>query len=389
MPTTLLRALLMLLVVAMAAGGCRSVCTETATGPYGVPGAAGLERAVRSVRVVHAGELHDDLAQHRFQLELLRTMVDDARRDGGAPVLLGMEMFQRPYQAHLDDYVAGRIDECEMLRRTEYFTRWKFDHTYYAPLWQFAREHGVRVVALNAEASIVTAVRMGGIAKLTPEQRAGIAAEIDLSVPAHRERTVGVLQRVHPMPEEAMQTWYEAMTTWDETMAESAARALEAAGPRSRMLVVAGSQHVQEWTGIPDRITRRMPEVDSIVVVMRTEGRFDPAEKGRELGDFQGVLGPVAGQAQRRLGGGRGGAAEPQGLRVESVAEFTSAAVAGIAVDDIVTHVGGRPVTDIVDLRYVLERASIGDTLPVRLLRDGRPVVVQLTLHPPPPPPAG
>ncbi len=390
MRTKLLRAAAGALVIVVAAAGCRSLRPRSASaGPYDAPGAAGVEAAVRAARIVHAGEFHDDAAHHAFQLELLRTMVDDARREGGAPVLLGMEMYQRPYQRHLDDYVAGRIDEREMLRRTEYFTRWKFDHTLYAPLWQFAREHGVRVVALNAEASVVSAVRMRGIANLTPEQRGEIAAEIDLSNAAHRERTVGVLQRVHPMPDEAMQTWYEAMTTWDETMAESAALAMLAAGPDSRMLVVAGSQHLQGWNGIPDRITRRVPDATTTLVVLRTVDRIDPSESAADLGDFLVILPPVVSDAPRRLGVVLATEPEPQGLFVESVAPGSNARTAGIEADDIITHVAGARITDLVDLRYVLDRQRIGATVTVRLLRGAERVEVELTFAPPPAMPVG
>jgi uncharacterized iron-regulated protein len=32
-----------------------------------------------------------------------------------------MEMFQRPFQKTLDDYIKGAIDEREFLKNTEYF----------------------------------------------------------------------------------------------------------------------------------------------------------------------------------------------------------------------------------------------------------------------------
>ena len=58
--------------------------------------------------------------------------------DGHPRLAIGLEMFQRPFQPHLDDYVAGRIGIDELLARTEYFDRWRYDARLYAPIFEFA-----------------------------------------------------------------------------------------------------------------------------------------------------------------------------------------------------------------------------------------------------------
>lgn len=53
-------------------------------------------------------------------------------------------------------------------------------------------------------------------------------------------------------------THQTAQTLWDEYMAESASNYIRSAGAGSRMVVMAGSNHIQNRYGVPDRITRRL-----------------------------------------------------------------------------------------------------------------------------------
>ena len=312
-------AFLSVVVAALGLTACRSVHTVPAQ-PLGAPPKVVVERtgaeldaAVDRARVVCFGELHAQRPVQTFARDVLARMASR-----GGPVLLGMEMFQRPCQQPLDDYVAGKIDEREMLRRTEYFTRWKYDHTMYAPLWRFARANGIRIVALNPDAAIATKIGRQGLSSLTAEERAGVAADIDLGNVIHRERIMGVFEGVHKMPPAMLENYYDAMTTWDETMGESAARALAAAGPRARMLVVAGRGHIEEYTGVPARITKRVPGLRTVNIVCAVArspatGAVPPAAVAGEdederdvapiqLGDFVVEL-PAAGPGEApRLG---------------------------------------------------------------------------------------
>lgn len=347
-----------LLLAALALVACRSHrpprSLPLADPPRAVTmrGADELERAVDGARVVCVGEFHDQLSHHRFQRDVLQRVAAS-----GAPTLLGMEMFQRPAQQHLDDYVAGRIDEREMLRRTEWFTRWGADHTVYAPLWRFCRAHGVRVVALNADRDITRKVNRQGLDALTPAERSAIASEIDLDVAEHRRRVMGVFTGgVHPMPEDALERMYQAMTVWDETMAESAARALVDAGPSSRMVIVAGAGHVQEWSGIPARLARRVRGLTPLVVICRAPGtEMDDDGLPWDLADFVVRMPDDAATDTPKLGVKfREGT-----LTVDEIVPGGNAARIGLGAGDTILKVSKGDgmlidVRDLVDLRWVL-----------------------------------
>jgi len=68
-------------------------------------------------------------------------------------------------------------------------------------------------------------------------------------------------------------------------------------------------------------------------------------------------------------------------LRIESILEGSPASKAGLAVDDVVTHVNGRKVTaaDLFALREQMKQA--GKVLEITATRAGKPIVVRLKLE--------
>src|SRR5205814_3882935 len=65
--------------------------------------------------LICVGESHDSELCHRVQLQIIKALhASDAR------IGVGMEMFQRPYQEALDQFIKGEIGEEEMLKATEY-----------------------------------------------------------------------------------------------------------------------------------------------------------------------------------------------------------------------------------------------------------------------------
>ena len=102
-----------------------------------------------SARVVYVGEIHDDYAHHLAQLAVIKQL---HRRH--PDLAIGMEMFQQPYERHLEAFIAGELDEQEMLRRTEWFDRWRYDYRLYKPVLDYAREHGLSVIALNVSTEL-------------------------------------------------------------------------------------------------------------------------------------------------------------------------------------------------------------------------------------------
>ncbi|BAN69496.1 ChaN family lipoprotein [endosymbiont of unidentified scaly snail isolate Monju] len=212
------------------------------------PGLPQLLARLRDQRLIYVGEVHDRNADHRLQLAVLRALPPDR-------VALGVEWFQARFQSALDDYIAGRIDEAEMLRRTEYFTRWRFDYRLYRPIIRYAREHHIPIIALNASRELTEAIRARGIAGLPPGLRDELPESYDFSDREYDRILRGVFSQ-HERKSQEFPRFREVQLTWDESMAQRIAAYLKA-HPERQMVVMAGRGHVAGRHGIPNRVSRR------------------------------------------------------------------------------------------------------------------------------------
>jgi len=220
-------------------------------------------------RVVFVGENHDNYADHLVELAIIRGLYARHRN-----LALGLEFFQQPFQPALDAYIAGRIDEAQMLRRTQYFRRWGYDYRYYRPIMRFARAHHIPVIALNLPGEITSKVARHGMDSLTAKERAEIPHTIDRTDTAYRSRLLKVFSK-HPHHRDTdFEKFLDVQLLWDEGMAARAAKYLRA-HPGRRMVILAGAGHLQYGSGIPRRLKRRLP-VSSAIVLNARENPLDP-----------------------------------------------------------------------------------------------------------------
>jgi S1-C subfamily serine protease len=68
------------------------------------------------------------------------------------------------------------------------------------------------------------------------------------------------------------------------------------------------------------------------------------------------------------------------GARVQNVQQGSAAAEAGILENDVITKVGNRAVGSADALTVAIHERAIGERVPISLIRDGRPLVVTVTL---------
>jgi aminopeptidase N len=336
---------------------------------------------IGETRLVFAGEQHDNPAHHEVQRKVLEEMWKRNAR-----VCVGMEMFQKPYQKFLDDYIAKKISEVEMLKGTEYFTRWGFDYEFYRPVIEFAREKGLKVVALNVPGEINRKVARGGLASLTPQERASLPEVIDTTDAAHMEYVRSVYDGQGPMKGMLkFENFYEAQCVWEDGMADSAAAYLKGCGDDGmRMLVCIGRGHTEYGFGVPKRAAKRLgAEYCSII-----PEELDDKEKP----DFKGILGSDVGHfvwftkarpmaPKPKLGVDLDATAK--GVRIKSVAKGGTADKAGILAGDVLLSLDGTDIKDVGDLRIVLGLRKAGDACKVAVMRDGKRLDLDVELQAP------
>ncbi|TFJ87611.1 hypothetical protein NSK_000962 [Nannochloropsis salina CCMP1776] len=240
-------------------------------------------------RVVCIGEVHNDDAQHYAEYSILQAV---HKRRGATGLNVGLEMFYRQHQAILDDYVFGKGTLASLKEDTKWDKTWGHKMASYAKIFQYAKAHGIRLCGLNVPQPVVQVVRQMGLEHIPEELRRRLPAVVDLSNTAHRDDFLATMRyfasfhggaKGGGIPEEALERLYEAQTLWDEYMAESAARLLEA-DPRSRMIVLAGTNHIQNRYGVPDRIMRRLGG-QPVFTILPVSVKFDAVTSLPMIGD--------------------------------------------------------------------------------------------------------
>ena len=103
-----------------------------------------------------------------------------------------------------------------------------------------------------------------------------------------------------------------------------------------------------------------------IVAALMTEGRFRRAYLG-----IAGGTRPLPPRLARRLG-------REAGVEVVQVVEGTPAAAAGLRPEDLIVELDGVPVGDVGDIQRLMVVEKIGAGVPVRVLRGGNELVLEL-----------
>jgi len=316
-----------------------------------------LLHKLSSKRVIFIGESHDRYEDHLNQLSVVEGL-----HKMGKDFAIGMEFFQQPFQPHVDAYVAGEITEKELLRRTEYFDRWRFDYRLYRPLVRYARAQGIPLVALNLEREITDKAGHGGIESLSEEERARIPAIIDREDETYRQRVKAVFEQ-HPLAKDKnFEHFLEVQLLWDEGMADRAARYLKE-HPEKSMVILAGSGHLEYGQGIPKRLLRRVP-AESAIVLSGVHRGVD-----RELADFLLYPRSVSLPASGLLGVLLDVESEGEGVAVQGFADSSGAKDAGMEEGDRIVKVANEKIGSYSDIRIALLSRRPGERLPVEVLR--------------------
>jgi uncharacterized iron-regulated protein len=300
-------------------------------------------------RLFFVGESHTRLDHHLVQLATLETLFQQ-----NPNVVLGVEWFQQPFQSHLDDYINGNISEAQMLHLTEYYNRWRYDYRLYQPIMQFARKHKIPVIALNASAEVNRAVNEYELDELPENLKSQLPDSYDWSDKAYEQRLRDTFN-LHPEFSGKFEDFYKGQLTWDESMAYRAASFLKD-NPEHRMLVLAGSGHIEYGSGIPNRVKRHIdiPQVSILI----TDGR-DKLDK--EVADYlvisrektvpaNGLIGAFLETIDNRL-------------TITDFSKNSAARDAGIPKDSIIVSVDDNPVNTFADFKIAVLNKKPGDQI--------------------------
>lgn len=316
-------------------------------------------------RIIYVGEQHTKYAHHLNQLKVIQTL-----HEAGKPLAVGMEMFQQPFQAAVNDYLAGRSDEREFLKACNYFERWRFDYNLYKPIIDYLKKKNIPLVALNIDGDISRKVARQGIDALSQDELKHLPPELELTDSVYRQDLLDVYG-FHDKQHQLINFDYflQAQVLWDESMAEATHRFL-ASHPETSMVVLAGNGHVRHKYGIPKRVFRRNGQ-PYLVIVQDEKIQAGIADYVLQTVEIEGAKAPLLGVSIE---------SKKQMVRVSGVTEKSPAGNAGIEKGDILVQIGDQPIQSLADLKHVLFYTTIGESIDVTLLRDGEKVKKKVIL---------
>lgn len=305
--------------------------------------------------IIYAGERHTNYEDHKVHLELIMELSKRGRK-----FAIGMEMFQKPFQKALDDYLSGAINERNFLKASEYFKRWKFDYNLYREIIEFAKAKGIPVIALNLKEEIIKKVSEGGLDALTKEEREEIPQDMDMYDEAYKER----LNKVFVMHERSriknFDYFRQSQILWDETMAHSIAQFMNS-NTDYQMVVLAGEQHIIYDSGIPKR-TFRLNGKDYATLINGVAEELD-----KDMGDFVLFPSPMIPPVSPKLGVFL--KEQEERVKVEDLLPESIAFRAGLKKGDTVVSVDDWKIESVEDVKIALFDKKEGDKINVKVIR--------------------
>lgn len=368
------------------AGGCDRPGTWIDPGTAAPLAPEALVAAVARRPVVLLGEAHTDAEHHRWQLHML-----GALHGRKSDMVLGFESFPRRIQPVLDQWVAGELDVDAFLKASEWRTVWGYDSSLYMPLFHFARQNRIPMIALNVERTLVSRVGREGWAAISEDERAGLSdpapaetgyrkslAEVyavkqSLMEGAQPKGEVTEADVAAIMESEGFVRFVEAQLTWDRAMAEALAEARRRQ-PDALVVGIMGRGHVEHRYGVPHQLADL--GIPDAAVLLPVQRMADCAELPSDLADAVFVVEQADRIEKPRPRPRLGIMIEPGdgGVRVLQVVEGSVAAAAAIEAGDIVLSAAGMPVASPGELIEIVQRQAPGTWLPLTVRRDGREI---------------
>ena len=114
--------------------------------------------SLAKTKIVFLGEVHTIERHHRFQHRVIKELFQKE-----IPLVIGLEMLPFTCQNGLDLWIAGKMEKAEFLKLINWQENWTIDFGLYEPIFDFAREKKIPLVALNAPRLLVKKVARKGI----------------------------------------------------------------------------------------------------------------------------------------------------------------------------------------------------------------------------------
>jgi len=339
-------------------------------------------KEMRGSRFVYVGETHNSLPMHDIQLKIIQGLFNQDRN-----LSIGLEMIPVNSQEALNQWSLGILTREEFIHEVKWYINWNFNFGFYEKVFEFVKENGIPVHALNVPRTIIRKIRMNGWESLSDEEKK-LVPQPDLSNEDHRILIRTIFESAdipHQMKgrslDFAFEGLYRAQSAWDEVMSFHALRSMRRG--QEKMVVLVGSGHLLYNLGVNRRVYERSRLPFKTVVSLSVPEGGRSIRVSRSLADY--IWGipeeerpafPSVALSFKKFPGLKNLVIERK--PIEGVAKG-----ADFEKGDIVLSVDGKVFEDINELRIYLAKFKWDDEVKFCLLRNARQLKVGLKFQPP------
>jgi len=232
---------------------------------------------LRKTDIVFVGEVHNQEAHHRLQLNVIKAL-----KDSKIPVAVGFEMFIAENQKILDQWVKGTISSDAFINA--YYKNWNYPWPLYRDIFLYLREKGIPAIGLNLPPEITQKVSASGFASLTKKELEKLPPETGCAVDEKYMKFIRRAYAIHGHSSKQFIYFCEAQLLWDQVMARNLLEFLKK-NPNKTVLVIAGNGHA--WKrGIPEQVRTLSKKTRYRVILPYIPDYIEPQDLTTEDADY-------------------------------------------------------------------------------------------------------
>ena len=235
---------------------------------------------LKGAQYILVGEAHRNSCDHKVQLKILKLLIQtcatnkqskvNIRQD--CPFLLGLEMVSQDKQEILDKFIQGQLSLQDLPQALNWENDWGYDFEFYAPIFKLAKQHRLKIIALNLPSKLISKIIHHGLESLSPDEKKYLPGQI---IPAPEEQKKS-LQEQFILHQDLIQKrkpdlskFLLIQSIWDSKMAETAY--LWQKKLNQPVLILAGAGHVENGWGIEYRLKKLTPQARIVrILPLRT-----------------------------------------------------------------------------------------------------------------------
>ncbi|XP_078435975.1 protein RETICULATA-RELATED 6, chloroplastic-like isoform X2 [Wolffia australiana] len=265
----------------------------------GEPQALGKDKSkawekLMGARVVYLGEAEQvpDKDDRILELEIVKNLRNRCLEQQ-RPISVALEAFPSDTQPQLDLFMEKRIDGEELRQFTTHWPPQQWQE--YAPLLNYCRDNGIRLVACGTPLEVLRTVQAEGIRALSKSQRKLYAPPAGSGFISGFSSTSGkspadIISSNQFVPfDPSSYLSAQAKVVDDYSMSQIILQSVIDGGSQGMLVVITGASHViygSRGVGIPARISKKIQKKNQAVILLDPERQFIRREGEVPVADF-------------------------------------------------------------------------------------------------------